>query len=211
MSREQQSDAPLNRIELLGAHDQGEDAKHQLREPHAEPVDIVLAVGQVVHGLAELRSPAHSLADRRELLAAGKQEEDGHCGDVKVKSKDLVIEPCHDLGVVDDAIAAFFEHNSGLNDENAEDVDEDLANHEEAADDLPILGNKHVAHVVEDDGHEVRAAGIAHQPFLVGVDEGERLFVCALLRIWHLEELLAVEAVEDDARGQQRQVHHRVH
>ena len=148
VSSEQEADAPLNGIELLGVHDEGQDAEHKLGEPHAEPVDVILAVGEVVHGLARLEAPAQTLSNRGELLAAREQKEDGHGSDVEVKGEDLIIEPSHNLGVVDYALAALLEHDSGLHHENAKDVDEYFADHEKVANDFPVLRHQHITHKV---------------------------------------------------------------
>ena len=70
MTSEQYSNAPLNGIELLSSHNECQDAKHKLCEPHAEPVDVILTIGKEVHGLSEISSPAPSFSDRLELFAA---------------------------------------------------------------------------------------------------------------------------------------------
>lgn len=70
MASEEETDAPLDFVELLGSHDQGEHAKHKLSEPHAEPVDVIFAIGQEIQCLPELGSPAHSVPDRLKFFAA---------------------------------------------------------------------------------------------------------------------------------------------
>lgn len=82
------------------------------------------------------------------MLAAREQKEDGHGSDVEVKGEDLIIEPSHNLGVVDYALAALLEHDSGLHHENAKDVDEYFADHEQVANDFPVLRHQHITHKV---------------------------------------------------------------
>jgi len=107
-------------------HGKSQNAQHNLSKPHAEPVNIFLAVCKEICCLSQLAGESDSLTDGNEFLAARQKQEHAHCHDVKVKSNNLVAQPSHHLGFVHDVFTAVVKDDASLNCKMSRVVDEDL-------------------------------------------------------------------------------------
>ena len=90
-------------------------------------MDIITAIGQEIFILSHWGwKESNSVSDGSELLAAAKEQEYAHGNDVHVEGEHLVIQPRHNLTLIDDIIFALFKYNSGLDHLNSDQVDEYL-------------------------------------------------------------------------------------
>ena len=85
MPREKKPYAESEFFKLHSSHKQSQYTEHELGEPHAEPVDVVLAVSQVIYLFSSKVASSNSLLDRCEFLAACQQQENSHGRDIQVE------------------------------------------------------------------------------------------------------------------------------
>lgn len=213
MSREEYAAAPLDVFVGLRSLRQSEDAERKLSEPKAEPVQVLLAVGQEVLALARLGLHTLSISDGLELDAEGAidEQEESHGDDVQVEGENLVAQPSHDLRIVHNTLTAFLEHDTALDYELDEHVNKHLGDDAEVAEDASLLVNQPVAQEMEQDGCDVTSLNRLKQVVLAVADEGECSLVLARASIGHIEELVLVHLRDDERRREQRQVQHRMH
>lgn len=110
----------------LDLHGESQNAQHDFSKPHAEPVNIFLAVSEEIGSFSQLALESNSFTDGNEFLAARQKQENTHCQNIEVKSDDLIAQPGHDLGFVDNILTAVIEDNASLNCEMGREVNEDL-------------------------------------------------------------------------------------
>lgn len=107
-------------------HCKSQNAQHNLSKPHAEPVNIFLAICKEIRSLSQLAGESNSFTNGNEFLAARQKQENTHCQNVKVKSDNFVAQPCHYLGFVYDVLTAFVKDDTSLNRKMSRVVNKDL-------------------------------------------------------------------------------------